>query len=293
MSDGADTKKEKKTATEDQNATDPQVVTGAYLACELSSSDKTSTLDAIGCNVMSNNQKVTASSQLNVKFYSEYQSKQSQPTQANSKSGYQALFMNPTAQTKSTRYISQMFSGLRMVKELTCDGNKLPCVAPLNEEQLMSLALPQDGQLVLTSDGVKAFKSSSCVLNADHYCNAYGDVFDAHAVTDKMDESAKKSCMSSFQSEFIDWIKEGLGVDITKVFESRIRAGSSSSALNRGGACVVRKQSTLLVGGQSSSGCYVSLIRTGSSEKVVIQKKSKVSDPSALEKKLAQFECSR
>ncbi|MEI6398738.1 MAG: hypothetical protein WCO71_08205, partial [Pseudomonadota bacterium] len=269
LSGGGDTKKEKKTTHGDQNASDPQVVTGAYLACESAPSDKTSGQDAVGCNVMSNNQKVPVSTSLSMKFFSDFKGKHSDSSQSNSKSGYQALFINSAVQTQTTRYVGQMYSGGTMLKEVSCDGSKLPCVAPLNAQELMPLTVPKDGQLSLTSQGRDAFKKAGCTLSPDYYCASDGSIFDGQAVTDHMDSAAKKSCMSDIQSIFSAFTSMVTGgtVDLAKVFGSRIKAGVSSTQLSKSGACVVKKQSSLLVSG-TTSGCYVALVQNGGSQNV-------------------------
>lgn len=251
LSGGGDTKKEKKTTHGDQNASDPQVVTGAYLACESSPSDKTSAQDAIGCNVMSNNQKVPASSSLSMKFYSEYQSKQSQPTQANSKSGYQALFLNSTAQTQSTRFVGQVYSGGTMLKEISCDGSKLPCVAPIIAAAANLNELKVDGQFNLSPEGFTTLKKDTCVLNPANYCHKNGAIW-TDKVSKNMSPNEKDQCLSALEQ-----------MPFTKtVFDNILTLPGQGFDPTKSNYCAVKKQGAFLAK-DPTSGCYATLIREG------------------------------
>ena len=299
--DGASEKKREKKSAEDgdQMASDPQVVTGAYLACEVSPADKSSAGDAVGCSVMSNNRKVSAGGTSKIEFLAEYKAAQKKPDQLNTSKGYQALFISPAAQTPETKYMARIFNGSTMVSELTCLGNQLPCVAPVAPVgNLTSLSLTTQGYWA--ADGsfnnaasTQAFKPA-CPNNPDLYCDGSGNMYST-SPSSRIDRDTKDNCISTSQSILGGLIKVGtLGMfDPMKMFDN-VPQAQAKTVLNKGEACVMHK---VAKSGQpakflnAGSGCYVALLNKGGQAINLIFRKSDIKNPHQLEQQLAQFHC--
>ena len=173
-----------------------------------------------------------------------------------------------------------------MLKEISCDGSKLPCVAPVTVQELLELTVPQDGDLTLTDTGRDAYKKDGCVLNPAHYCDSAGIIFSDTPIG-HMSPTEKGNCMSELQ-KFGSWIATAM--DMPSSSGAKPVLNSKPRLLTKGSSCTVKKQQAFLAK-SLDSGCYVTLIREGSISRVLIMKKSSVADPAALEKQLAQFQC--
>jgi hypothetical protein len=165
FSSAPDNKKEtpKQASSDDDKASDPQVVAGSYLTCEITTSDKkkSSTDDAVGCNVIYNDKIVAPDKNMTVVF-SSTSSSQVSPTSASPASASpqpttgvgtstsastatagsqpdiinlsgkpQALFFSSPAQTSVKTFHARLVSHDQVLNEFVCEGAKLPCVKPL------------------------------------------------------------------------------------------------------------------------------------------------------------------
>ncbi len=168
-------KKKERTAAseEDGDAKDPQVVTGAYLTCERSSKDATgSGNDAVGCSVMSandkpinpsSNNKLSLKKSLNGGSYLD-------PTQKNTASGHQALFINPKSETNSTKYIATYANNVG-INEIVCDGNQLPCKKPLTFDALPMYVSLNSAAVWNVDQGISGMTEAWDKLNTKNFCS--------------------------------------------------------------------------------------------------------------------------
>jgi hypothetical protein len=130
-SNGIVGKKKERAASDDNEAKDPQVVTGAYLTCETvpkESSDPTT--DAVGCSVILNGKNVKPTPINKLAFYRRFNDGAMQkPSQSNTDSGHQALFVYPKSETDKSRFLAT-YANRYGIDEVVCET--LPCRRPVN-----------------------------------------------------------------------------------------------------------------------------------------------------------------
>jgi hypothetical protein len=284
-------------ASGDETASDPQVVTGAYLACEISKKDTLSAGNtAVGCNLMSNSRRVAAQLPIKISYKSVYENTSKAPDKSATASGYQALFSTPAVQLPKTQYVAEVFNGGTKIKELQCSGSQLPCTAALNVTSLLQL----------TASGVwsadrdfgdaasKAAFQPQCPNNPDLYCNGDGSL-QSKAPSAIADRESREHCMSDSQ-KIVGSIIKGVTMgmyDPMKAFGS-VAKPVNGFELKKGEACVMSKIPR--VGKPAAlanvgSGCYVILLNKGGQAINVIIPKSRVDDGEALNQILAGFQC--
>ena len=284
-------------ASGDETASDPQVVTGAYLACEISRKDNLATGNtAVGCNLMSNSRRVAAQLPMKISYKSVYENTIKAPEKPGTSSAYQALFATPAAQLPKTQYVAEIFNGETKIKELQCSGAQLPCTAALNVTSLLQLSASG----VWTADrdfgdaASKASFDSKCPNNPDLYCHGDGSLH-TKAPSELADRESHENCITGSQ-RIVGSIIKGVTMgfyDPMKAFGS-VPKPVNGFELKKDEACVMRKIPR--VGKPAAlanvgSGCYVILLNKGGQAHNIIIPKSRVDDGEALNQILAGFQC--
>ncbi len=277
----------------DQTASDPQVVTGAYLACEVSTIESKDDKAAVGCSIMANNRRIAAINPSRIDFIAEHQGRKRQPDKESTASGYQALFMASTKDIPQTQFAAQIFKNSSLVKEVLCDGSRLPCQVPLSSQDL--LEIKADGLWSADSKITEASKQAlrpECPNNPNMYCDANGNLFTV-APSSKADQDTQENCMNLLQQTANIFVQSTLGFDPRKLFDSR-PVPVTMHRLKLGESCIVRKRirtGTPLTLLNQGEGCYMFMVNKGGQAQNVIIKKSNVPDPKTLMEQLAPFEC--
>ena len=127
MSGGADAQKGKNSAESDDDATDPQVIAGAYLTC-----DYTSEANAeVGCGLRrSDGTNITPTKSERIDYVANTGATEVPPTSRNA--SYDAVFSG-VKNISTTKFLARLYRNTTKISESTkisewsCDGSKLPC----------------------------------------------------------------------------------------------------------------------------------------------------------------------
>jgi hypothetical protein len=286
-------KQEPANADGDQTVSDPQVVTGAYLACEVSSKESSGDKTAVGCSIMANNRKIIAAAPSRVDFFSVYQDANKKPDKERTATGYQSLFMTPHFALPQTQFAAQIFKDSSMVHEVRCDGSKLPCKIPLAPQDL--LLIKADGRwsadTTFSTASKQAFRPQ-CPNNPDLYCSKDGVLY-SDAPSRRADQDTTSNCLEDWQSGLGSIIQGTMGFDPKLLFDRKAES-ITAYELKSGESCVVPKRirtGTPLILLNEGQGCYMFMVNKNGQAHNVIIKKSKLADPKTLSQQLAAFEC--
>jgi len=120
MSGGADAQKGKKSAESDDDATDPQVIAGAYLTCDYTSEAN----KEVGCNLSSAGTKITPTKSERIDYVANTGATEAPPTSQNA--SYSAVFSG-LKNISTTTFLARLYRKSTKISEWSCDGSKLPC----------------------------------------------------------------------------------------------------------------------------------------------------------------------
>jgi len=134
MSGGADAKKDKKSSgaesASDEDATDPQVIAGAYLTCDYTSPAKSE----VGCAVQNEGKNIAPTKSERIDYFAQTNGPKNSPKNPSTNTNYPAVFTasdNVKSSTMATTKFSAILTGPNGLKEWSCDGANLPCRAAL------------------------------------------------------------------------------------------------------------------------------------------------------------------
>lgn len=273
-------KKERTTASEDDgDAKDPQVVTGAYLTCEISLSD---TADApaneraVGCNILKADGKpLNIGTTTQVEFSAKTPGKDIPPKSTNTPTNYQAVFNIAKAMLPSTTYHAKLLSAGKLIKELdtTVKNSSSPLKVTENVAATWIPAMSMGTDIFL--------RDPNCPLRADDYCDANGRIKSTNPATPE----AINSC-AKFLSGFSD---------LATLFSKFAPPDEERKTIELGSSfCTVPKK----IGGEmkyltKGTGCSVAAITdaNGGHPRTIIYKNASFSNFDIVEKRLRALDC--
>jgi len=174
MSGGADAQKGKKSAESDDDATDPQVIAGAYLTCDNTSEANTE----VSCNLESDGKKIIPTKSERIDYVADTGATKPIPRTSQNAS-YDAVFSG-LKDISATKFKATMSRNSIPIDHWSCDGSKLPCKPIVKRTAGSSLSLSGlNGKWIgKNSDdyvlGKKDWLFDAKPAPADDYCDDRG-----------------------------------------------------------------------------------------------------------------------
>lgn len=285
-----DTKRDTKSGEgtpDDEKASEPQVVTGTYLTCEIADSAKKKTPSdaAVGCSIMNQDKLYAPASGSTIHFSEETRTAtQSAPGTAtpanreadvfNLKSKPQALFFLPPSNLGSKTFHAEIFDKNKaLVKSFKCDSDKLPC-KDLGTMGILPLQLNGSWE-PKTSNGAQALMKAGCPVVPQELCDASSNLSKESPYTGMKDEE-KTLCMKPGE-QVLDKIAgtSHWGEQLAASFVSP-PVSATSESIDPKKYCVQKKVSrssptkAALVNRDEKNGCAAVLIKSNDAKQVKI-----------------------
>lgn len=274
-------KKEKLTTDDDQLASDPAVVTGAYLACEVSPAD---TADApagsrgVGCSVLTAKGKQMRPGANQSLDFVALTPAAIQPASKNTPTGYQAVFHLEKTLLPKTDYSAKLMEGSKLIKDFK-GTIKNPLAALQLMEKTHGLWTPSAAPAMVT----RFATNENCPAAPDNYCNNDGTLSkNSPATRQSIQACLPSDDLAAIIALFARWTPNGAD-PVTSV-----TIGSQTTK------CTHHKK----VGGQNKffiegKVCSVAIVsKQGEDAKTIVYKNSDLPfPPTIMEKRLAAMDC--
>lgn len=287
--ESAQRKKEKKSAgVDDQNASDPQVVTGAYLSCEISPAD---TMDApasdraVGCNVVASTGKPIKIGPSQSLDFSAKTPANITPKATNTPTGYQAVFHVLKPQLPATVYSAKLMQGSQLIKQFEGKVND-PLASLKLTENPAGRWEPLSGNVSFVNNLVADYAfDEKCPASPDSYCDADGNLSTkSPATTASVSACLKTPGVSTWLSALAGLFKDG-----PKPTPAPIQMGAAADI------CTYPKMSPSGSGSfffNQGSKCSITVISEGGKPRTLVYQNSKLPFPAAvMEKRMQAMDC--
>lgn len=293
--DSSQRKKEKESASpsDDQMASDPQVVTGSYLACEVSmldTADAPKSDRAVGCNVMTAKGKpIQVASSQSLEFAASTQKTTVSPAATNSATGYQAVFNIAKADLPITEYSAKLLQGSKVIQTYTTKVQD-PSKSFSLTEKPDGIWKPMGGGFLsplAASVVIPYATNANCPASPDAYCDGNGNLSGGSPAT----QAAIEACLGRGFLSAITGDLSSLFSDGPKVSKSSINVAGPGCAVgkNAGGG-----QKKYFNQGQSCSVVVLADLNGGnfSNPRTLVYKNSQLPfSPEIMEKRFSVMAC--